>query len=85
VSTSPIQVLSSKYIEVSGKTDITDIINLLPQNFTNDLGQDLGNGTSGLSTAGGVATALVANGAANTYSVYDMFGRQLFVAFRARF
>jgi iron complex outermembrane recepter protein len=57
VSTSPIQVLSSKYIEVSGKTDITDIISLLPQNFTNDLGQDLGNGTSGLSTAGGVATA----------------------------
>src|SRR5258708_25742551 len=57
VSTSPIQVLSSKYIEVSGKTDVTDIISLLPQNFTNDLGQDLGNGTSGLSTAGGVATA----------------------------
>src|SRR5882724_13712798 len=57
VSTSPIQVLSAKYIETSGKTDITDIISLLPQNFTNDLGQDLGNGTSGLSTAGGVATA----------------------------
>jgi outer membrane receptor protein involved in Fe transport len=30
-------------------------------------------------------SALVANGAANTYSAYDMFGRQLFVAFRARF
>ncbi|HEY1315276.1 MAG TPA: TonB-dependent receptor plug domain-containing protein, partial [Steroidobacteraceae bacterium] len=57
VSTSPIQVISSKSIQVSGKTDITDIISQLPQIFTNDLGQDLGNGTSGLTTAGGVATA----------------------------
>jgi outer membrane receptor protein involved in Fe transport len=32
-----------------------------------------------------INSALVANGAANTYSVYDMLGRQLFVAFRARF
>jgi len=57
VSTSPIQVVSSDSIRVSGKTDITDIISQLPQIFTNDLGQDLGNGTSGLTTAGGVATA----------------------------
>ena len=57
VSTSPIQVVSSESIRVSGKTDITDIISQLPQIFTNDLGQDLGNGTSGLTTAGGVATA----------------------------
>ena len=57
VSTSPIQVISSQSLQISGKTDITDLINQLPQNFTNDLGQDLGNGTSGLSTAGGVATA----------------------------
>lgn len=57
VSTSPIQVVTSKDIQVYGKTDITDIINLLPQIFTNDLGQDLGNGTNGLTTAGGVATA----------------------------
>jgi hypothetical protein len=57
VSTSPIQVISSQSIQVSGKTDITDIISQLPQIFTNDLGQDLGNGTSGLTTAGGVATA----------------------------
>jgi outer membrane receptor protein involved in Fe transport len=28
---------------------------------------------------------IVAGGAANTYDVYDMFGRQLFVAFTARF
>ncbi len=57
VSTSPIVTLSSKYIETSGKTDISDLIMQLPQNFNNGLGQDLGNGTSGLSTAGGVATA----------------------------
>jgi outer membrane receptor protein involved in Fe transport len=57
VSTSPIQIISAKSIQVSGKTDITDIISQLPQIFTNDLGQDLGDGTSGLTTAGGVATA----------------------------
>ncbi|MGA2777526.1 MAG: TonB-dependent receptor [Steroidobacteraceae bacterium] len=57
VSTSPIQVVTAKEIQVYGKTDVTDLINLLPQNFTNDLGQDLGNGTSGLTTPGGVATA----------------------------
>ena len=57
VSTSPIQIISAKSIQVSGKTDITDIISQLPQIFVNDLGQDLGNGTSGLATAGGVATA----------------------------
>jgi iron complex outermembrane receptor protein len=57
VSTSPIQVISAKSIQVSGKTDITDVISQLPQIFINDLGQDLGNGTSGLNSAGGVATA----------------------------
>jgi iron complex outermembrane recepter protein len=57
VSTSPIEVLSSKYIEVSGKTDITDLINQLPQIYNNSLGQDLGNTTSGLTTAGGISTA----------------------------
>lgn len=57
VSTSPIEVLSSKYIEVSGKTDINDLLMQLPPNFNNSLGQDLGNTTSGLTTAGGVATA----------------------------
>jgi iron complex outermembrane receptor protein len=57
VSTSPIAVLSSKYIEASGKSDISDLISQLPQNFNNSLGQDLGNGSSGLTTAGGVATA----------------------------
>jgi outer membrane receptor protein involved in Fe transport len=57
VSTSPIVVISAKSIQVSGKTDIADIISQLPQIFINDLGQDLGNGTSGLNSAGGVATA----------------------------
>ncbi len=33
VSTSPIQVVSSQYIKETGKTDITDIISLLPQNL----------------------------------------------------
>ena len=57
VSTSPIQVISSKSIEVSGKTDLNDLLLQLPQNFNNSLSQDLGNTTSGLTTAGGVATA----------------------------
>ena len=39
VSTSPIEVVSSESIRVSGKTDITDIISQLPQIFTNDLGR----------------------------------------------
>jgi iron complex outermembrane recepter protein len=57
VSTSPIQVVSARSIQVSGKTDISDIVNQLPQMFINDLGPDLGNTTTGLNTAGGVATA----------------------------
>ena len=57
VSTSPIQVISSQYIATTGKTDITDLINQLPQILNNSLGQDLGNTTSGLTTAGGIATA----------------------------
>lgn len=57
VSTSPIEVLSSKYIETSGKTDVSDLIMQLPQNLNNSLGQDLGNTSSGLTTAGGIATA----------------------------
>ena len=56
-SASPIQVISSREIQATGKTDISDIINQLPQIFNNDLGQDLGNRTSGLTAAGGVATA----------------------------
>ena len=57
VSTSPIQVISSESIATTGKTDISDLIMQLPQNFNNAIGQDLGNTTSGLTTAGGIATA----------------------------
>ena len=57
VSTSPIQIVSAQEISISGKNDVVDILALLPQAFTNDLGQDLGNRTSGLTTAGGVSTA----------------------------
>jgi len=56
-STSPVQVVTREDMQVSGKQDVTDLIAQLPQNFTNDLGQDLGNRTPGLTTAGGVATA----------------------------
>ncbi len=56
-STSPISVVTAKDIQTTGRTDISDIIMMLPQNYDNGLGQDLGNRTSGLTTAGGVATA----------------------------
>jgi outer membrane receptor protein involved in Fe transport len=56
-SASPIQVVTATDIKASGKADISDIITGLPQNWNNDLGQDLGNRTSGLTAAGGVATA----------------------------
>jgi outer membrane receptor protein involved in Fe transport len=32
-----------------------------------------------------IDSGIVSGGAANTYSIYDMFGRQLFVAFTAKF
>jgi outer membrane receptor protein involved in Fe transport len=56
-SSSPIQVVTSQEILQGGRMDISDVINQLPQNFNNGLGQDLGNNTSGLTTAGGVSTA----------------------------
>jgi iron complex outermembrane recepter protein len=56
-SASPIQVVTAAEILTSGKADISDIITALPQNWNNELGQDLGNRTTGLTTAGGVATA----------------------------
>jgi iron complex outermembrane receptor protein len=56
-STSPIQVVSSESIQTTGKSDVTDMLNQLPQIFNNGIGQDLGNGTSGLSTPAGVSTA----------------------------
>jgi iron complex outermembrane receptor protein len=56
-SASPTQVIDSRSIEATGRNDISDVLNQLPQIFNNDLGQDLGNRTSGLSSAAGVATA----------------------------
>jgi outer membrane cobalamin receptor len=56
-STSPVQVVTAEEIQLGGRMDMTDVINQLPQNFNNGLGQDLGNNTSGLTTAGGVSTA----------------------------
>jgi iron complex outermembrane recepter protein len=56
ISTSPIQVVTARDIAVSGRNDTFDVLQMLPQNFNNDLGQDLGNRTSGLTTAGGVST-----------------------------
>src|SRR5438045_1515708 len=40
-STSPIQVISAKTIQQTGKNDISDVLLQLPQNFNNSLGQDL--------------------------------------------
>ncbi len=56
-STSPIQVVTAQEIALGGRSDISDVINQLPQNLNNSLGQDLGNRTSGLTTAGGISTA----------------------------
>jgi iron complex outermembrane receptor protein len=57
VSTSPVQVVTDEDIKTGGKLDITDVLNDLPQINSNSLGQDLGNRTSGLTSAGGVSTA----------------------------
>ncbi len=57
VSASPIQAITAADIQVSGKTDISDILYQLPQLLNNDLGQDFSNRTSGLTTPGGITTA----------------------------
>jgi iron complex outermembrane recepter protein len=56
-STSPILTVSSDEMKVGGRMDISDMLNQLPQINANYLGQDIGNRTSGLSSAGGVSTA----------------------------
>lgn len=56
-STSPIQVITSKDIQQTGKSDISDILYQMPQNFNNSLGQDFSGRTSGLTTPGGLTTA----------------------------
>ena len=55
-STSPIQVVTQKDIQAAGKVDISDVMLQLPQNFNNSF-NDFNNRTSGLTTAGGIATA----------------------------
>ncbi|MBS0393664.1 MAG: TonB-dependent receptor [Proteobacteria bacterium] len=55
-STSPIQVVTAKDIQVSGRLDVSDVLMQLPQNFNNSF-SDFNNRTSGLTTAGGLATA----------------------------
>ena len=56
-STSPILSVTAEEIQSGGRLDVTDFLNQLPQINSNSLGQDLGNKTSGLTSAGGVATA----------------------------
>ena len=56
-SASPILSVTSEDIKTGGRMDISDMLNQLPQINANYLGQDLGNKTSGLTSAGGVATA----------------------------
>ena len=55
-STSPIQVVTARDIQVSGKVDVSDVILQLPQNFNNSFA-DFNGRTSALTTAGGLATA----------------------------
>ena len=56
VSTSPIQVVTAKDIKVAGKTDISDVIMQLPQNFNNSF-SDFNGRSSALTVAGGLSTA----------------------------
>ena len=56
VSTSPIQVITSKEIQQQGRKDISDVLYQMPQNFNNSF-SGFSNRTSGLTTAGGIATA----------------------------
>jgi iron complex outermembrane recepter protein len=55
-STSPIEVVTEKDIQVGGRNDISDVIMQLPQNFNNAF-SDFNGRTSGLTTAGGLTTA----------------------------
>ena len=55
-STSPIQVVGSEEILQNGTTDISTLINTLPQQFQNSVA-DFGNSTNPLTAAGGLSTA----------------------------
>jgi len=55
-ATSPLQVVTSQDIQLQGQTDITDVMNMLPQN-TISSGTDFGNNSNPLTAEGGFATA----------------------------
>jgi iron complex outermembrane receptor protein len=55
-STSPLQLVTSQDIALSGQTDISDLLNNLPQNVISS-GVDFGNTSSPLAATGGVTTA----------------------------
>ncbi|HEY6640745.1 TonB-dependent receptor domain-containing protein [Povalibacter sp.] len=54
-STSPVQVVSSKEIQQSGRTDVVEILNSLPQVIQNSQ-VDFSNTSNSLSTPGGITT-----------------------------
>ena len=55
-SVSPVQAIGHQDFELTGKTDVVDLLNTLPQNFQNNT-TDFSNTTNPLSAPGGVATA----------------------------
>jgi outer membrane receptor protein involved in Fe transport len=54
-ATSPTTILTNQEIQLQGHTDITDVINALPQNIIGT-GQDFGNTSSPLTATGGFST-----------------------------
>src|SRR5262245_11265332 len=54
-STSPVQVVSQTEIQHSGRTDMADLLNTLPQVFVNSA-TDFSNTSNSLSTPGGLTT-----------------------------
>ena len=55
-SVSPIQAVSKQEFELTGKTDVIDLLNTLPQNFQNSVA-DFSNTTNPLTSPGGITTA----------------------------
>ena len=55
-SVSPIQAVSHQEFELTGTTDVIDLLNTLPQNFQNNV-SDFSNTTNPLTAPGGITTA----------------------------
>ena len=55
-SVSPIQAVSHQEFELTGTTDVIDLLNTLPQNFQNNV-SDFSNTSNPLSAPGGITTA----------------------------